>query len=144
LAKGEALASRQGNKKQNDQSEDLVHRLGMVAAANRPRPQPKWSTATSPSKRSKTKSRADSDNSVPTHGKTKGPFVKYMKAVQTKLDKEAEKFDSILQALVNQGNEKARRSEERAKSVAKCQNLAVECGATEESIEYFVACDLFK
>jgi hypothetical protein len=45
---------------------------------------------------------------------------------------------------VNQGNEKARRSEECAKSVAKCQNLAVECGATEESIEYFVVCDLFK
>jgi hypothetical protein len=96
LAKGEALASRQGNKKQNDQFEDLVHKLGMVAATNRPRPRPKWSTATSPSKRSKTKSRADSDNSAPTHGKTKGPFVKYMKDVQTKLDKEVEKFDTIL------------------------------------------------
>jgi hypothetical protein len=67
-----------------------------------------------------------------------------MKDVQTKLDKEDEKSDSILQALVNQGNEKARRHEERAISVAKCQNLAVECGAAEESIEYFVACDLFK
>jgi hypothetical protein len=28
--------------------------------------------------------------------------------------------------------------------VAKCQNLAIECWAAEESIEYFVACDLFK
>jgi hypothetical protein len=102
------------------------------------------STATSPSKKSKNKSMADSDNNGPTHGKPKGPFVKYMKDVQTKLDKEAEKSDSILQALVNQGNEKARRREERAISVAKCQNLAVECGAAEESIEYFVACDLFK
>jgi hypothetical protein len=102
------------------------------------------STTTSPSKKSRTKSRADSDNSAPTHGKTKGPFVKYMKDVQTKLDKKAKKYDSILQALVNQGNEKARRREERAISVAKCQNLAVECGAAEESIEYFVACDLFK
>jgi flagellar biosynthesis GTPase FlhF len=100
------------------------------------------STASSPSKRSKTsKSTASSPR---THGKTKGPFVKYIKDIETKLEKEVEKTDSILQALVNQGNEKARRSEERAKSVAKCQNLAIECGAAEELVEYFVACDLFK
>ena len=86
------------------------------------------STTTSPSKRSN----------------TKGSFVKYMEDIQTKLDREAEKSDSILQALVNQANEKARRNEERAQSVAKCQNLAIECGATEESVEYWVACDLFK
>ena len=86
------------------------------------------STASSPSKRSK----------------TRGPFVKYMKDIETKLEKESEKTDSILQALVNQGNEKVRRSEERAQSVKNCQNLAIECGASEESVEYFVACDLFK
>jgi hypothetical protein len=70
------------------------------------------SAASSPSKRSKTsKSTASSPR---THGKTKGHFVKYMKDIETKLEKEAEKTDSILQALVNQGNEKARRSKERA------------------------------
>jgi hypothetical protein len=102
------------------------------------------STASSPSKRSKTSSLPDSDSIRRTHGKTKGPFVKYMKDIETKLEKEAEKTDSILQALVNQSNEKARRSEERSKSVETCPNLAIECGATEESVEYFVACDLFK
>jgi hypothetical protein len=97
------------------------------------------STASSPSKRSKTL------GSMPrTQGKTKGPFVKYMKDIETKLEKENEKTDSILQALVNQGNEKARRSEARAQEVKTCQNLAIECGAAEESVEYFVACDLFK
>jgi hypothetical protein len=57
------------------------------------------STTSSPSKRSKTsKSTASSPR---THGKTKGPFVKYMKDIETKLEKEVEKTDSILQALVN-------------------------------------------
>jgi hypothetical protein len=42
LAKGKAVASRQGNKKQNEWTEDLVNRLGMVAAANGLRPRPKW------------------------------------------------------------------------------------------------------
>ncbi|KAI4968246.1 hypothetical protein ZWY2020_005358 [Hordeum vulgare] len=97
------------------------------------------STASSPSKRSKTL-----DDMPRTHGKTRGPFVKYMKDIETKLEKESEKTDSILQALVNQGNEKVRRSEERAQSVKNRQNLAIECGASEESVEYFVACDLFK
>ncbi|XBH96383.1 hypothetical protein VPH35_086777 [Triticum aestivum] len=97
------------------------------------------SIASSPSKRSKTL-----DNMPRTQGKTRGPFVKYMKDIETKLEKESEKTDSILQALVNQGNEKVRRSEERAQSVKNCQNLAIECGASEESVEYFVACDLFK
>ena len=85
------------------------------------------STASSPSKRSKTL-----DNMPRTQGKTRGAFVKYMKDIETKLEKESEKTDSILQALVNQGNEKVRRSEERAQSVKNCQNLAI------------VACDLFK
>jgi hypothetical protein len=67
-----------------------------------------------------------------------------MKDIETKLEKENEKTDSILQALVNQGNEKSRRSEARAQSVKTRQNLAVECGAAEQSVEYFVACDLFK
>lgn len=102
------------------------------------------STATSPSKKSNTSSMPDLDSIPPTQGKTKSPFVKYMKEIKCSLDKEAEKSDTILQALVNQCNEKARRSEERAQSVAKCQNLAIECGATEETVEYWVACDLFK
>jgi hypothetical protein len=38
----------------------------------------------------------NSNNIPSTHGKTKGPFVKYMKDIQTKLDKEAEKSDSVL------------------------------------------------
>jgi hypothetical protein len=42
LAKGKAVASRQGNKKQNEWSEDLLHKLGMVAATNRLWPRPKW------------------------------------------------------------------------------------------------------
>jgi hypothetical protein len=54
-----------------------------------------------------------------------------MKDITTKFDKEAEKLDTILRALVNQGNEKTRRSDERAQSVATCQDLAIECGATE-------------
>ena len=61
------------------------------------------STASSPSKRSKTL-----DNMPRSQGKTRGPFVKYMKDIETKLEKESEKTDSILQALVNQGNEKVR------------------------------------
>ena len=57
------------------------------------------------------------------------------------MDKEAETSNTILQ---DQGKEKAKRSEERKVAVATCQQLAIECGAAEESIEYFVACDLFK
>jgi hypothetical protein len=67
-----------------------------------------------------------------------------MKDINNKLEKEAAKSDTILQAIVNQANAKAKRSEERAQSVAKCQNLAIECGETEDTIEYFVTCDLFK
>jgi hypothetical protein len=98
------------------------------------------STASSPSRRSKNNEKAAS----PTHAKTRSPFVKYMKDINNKLEKEAEKSDTILQAILNQANAKAKKSEERAQSVAKCLDLAIECGATEDTIEYFVACDLFK
>jgi hypothetical protein len=98
------------------------------------------STSSSPSRRSKNNEKAAS----PTHAKTRSPFVRYMKDINNKLEKEAEKSDTILQAILNQANAKAKKSEERAQSVAKCLNLAIECGATEDTIEYFVACDLFK
>ncbi|KAI4978610.1 hypothetical protein ZWY2020_015363 [Hordeum vulgare] len=78
------------------------------------------------------------------NGKTKGPFLRTLKEITTRMDKEAETSNTILQAIVDQGNEKAKRSEERKVAVATCQQLAIECGAAEESIEYFVACDLFK
>ncbi|CAM0144831.1 unnamed protein product [Urochloa decumbens] len=105
------------------------------------------STATSPSKKLKSGNRGtmpDADNSPPTNGKTKGPFLRTFKEITTRMDKEAETSNTILQAIVDEGKEKAKRSEERKVAVATCQQLAIECGATEESIEYFVACDLFK
>ncbi|XP_037474192.1 uncharacterized protein LOC119350475 [Triticum dicoccoides] len=78
------------------------------------------------------------------NGKTKGPFLRTLKEITTRMDKEAETSNTILQAIVDQGKEKAKRSEERKVAVATCQQLTIECGAAEESIEYFVACDLFK
>jgi hypothetical protein len=102
------------------------------------------STASSPLKKRKSGSMPDADNSPPTNGKTKGPFLRTLKEITTRMDKEAEVSNTILQAIVDQGKEKAKRREERKVAVAKCQQLAIECGAAEESIEYFVACDLFK
>ncbi|KAE8789090.1 hypothetical protein D1007_36779 [Hordeum vulgare] len=47
------------------------------------------------------------------NGKTKGPFLRTLKEITTRMDKEAETSNTILQAIVDQGNEKAKRSEER-------------------------------
>jgi hypothetical protein len=102
------------------------------------------STASSPLKKRKSGSMPDADNSPPTNGKTKGPFLRTLKEITTRMDKETEVLNTILQTIVDQGKEKAKRREERKVAVAKCQQLAIECGAAEESIEYFVACDLFK
>jgi hypothetical protein len=86
----------------------------------------------------------DADNIPPTNCKTKVPFLRTLKEITTRMDKEAEVSNTILQAIVDQGKEKAMRSEERKVAVAKCHQLSIECGAAEESIKYFVACDLFK
>ena len=57
------------------------------------------STASSPLKKMKSWSMQDTDNSPPTNGKTKGPFLRTLKEITTRMDKEAETSNTILQAI---------------------------------------------
>ena len=63
--------------------------------------------------------------------KTKSPMVKVMKELT-----ESMKADSA-------STQKVLNGDLMAESMKKCQQLAVECGASEETIEYFMACQLF-
>ena len=61
--------------------------------------------------------------------------MKIMKDMKNGIVESSEKSYSLLQELVNQGKGKERKCAELVEEMAKCQSLAIECGAGEESIE---------
>lgn len=75
--------------------------------------------------------------------KSKSPVVKLMKGLLNSFNSDCDKSNTLITELVNSKKLKEQKKEEIAESLTNCQRLAVECGAAEDSVEYFCATQLF-
>ncbi|PUZ44928.1 hypothetical protein GQ55_8G177000 [Panicum hallii var. hallii] len=77
--------------------------------------------------------------------KSKSLMVKLMKGLIQEFKHEREESKLLSQQLVTQQERAQERAQQRLEEeMAYCRSLAVECGATEESVEYWVASKLFE
>ncbi|KAF2912871.1 hypothetical protein DAI22_10g045200 [Oryza sativa Japonica Group] len=75
--------------------------------------------------------------------KSKSPVVQLMKGLLNSFNSDCDKSNTLITELVNSKKLKEQKKESIAESLTNCQRLAVECGAAEDSVEYFCATQLF-
>ena len=101
----------------------------------------------SPMSTSSRKRRTSScDNSTATSPgkKSKSPVVKLMRGLLTSFQSDSEKSTQLITELVNRKVKSREKSQNIfVEELTRCQQLAIECGAPEESVEYFCATQLF-
>ncbi|KAG2658108.1 hypothetical protein PVAP13_1KG259505, partial [Panicum virgatum] len=86
------------------------------------------------------------DNSTATSPckKSKSPVVKLMRGLLTSFQSDCEKSTQLITELVNRKGKSREKSQNIfVEELTRCQQLAIECGAPEESVEYFCATQLF-
>jgi len=86
------------------------------------------------------------DNSTATSPgkKSKSPVVKLMRGLLTSFQSDSEKSTQLITELVNRKVKSREKSQNIfVEELTRCQQLAIECGAPEESVEYFCATQLF-
>nr|TKW39018.1 hypothetical protein SEVIR_1G151200v2 [Setaria viridis] len=83
--------------------------------------------------------------------KSKSPMLKMMTTLVDKLTTSKDTNDNIfrnvgktLATTINEKRQKLTKMQEMAQSVKKCQELALECGATPETVEFYAGRHLFK
>ena len=76
--------------------------------------------------------------------KSKSPIVKLVRGFMQKFSIESEKSNQLIAELIKQtGQAREKRPNTTVDEVTTCQNLAIDCGAAEDSVEYFAATQLF-
>ena len=86
------------------------------------------------------------DNSTATSPgkKSKSPVVKLMRGLLTSFQSDSEKSTQLITELVNRKVKSREKSQNIfVEELTRCQQLSIECGAPEESVEYFCATQLF-
>lgn len=66
-----------------------------------------------------------------------------MKGLLNTFSSESERSNQLISELVNQGKQKEKKQDKHEQSLKHCQKMAMECGATEDTVEYFCATQLF-
>ena len=98
----------------------------------------------STSSRKRGSSSCDNSTASSPGKKSKIPVVKLMRGLLTSFSIDSEKSSQLMTALVNKRGKSREKSQNIfVEELTQCQQLAIECGAPEESVQYFCATQLF-
>ena len=76
--------------------------------------------------------------------KSKSPVVKLVRGFMQKFWIESERSNQLIAELIKQtGQAREKRPNTTVDKLTTCQNLAIDCGAAEDSVEYFASTQLF-